>query len=136
MTRSGVVSYLRVHLCDSTRQAALDIMQGQPLPPPDQLNVLADDTMTTISSSAKYIPETTVILPEIKLTWALFKASRLVYCFVYLDCSFFDNNLVLYAAILKCNPFPVLSVKAMHAFKPQLDKHHSLRYQYSRYWFV
>lgn len=111
MTRSGFVSYLRVHLCDSTRQAALDIMQGQPLPPPDQLNVLADDTLTTISSSAKYIPETTVILPEIKVTWALFKASRLVFCFIYLDCILFNNNLVICASILKCNPFSVVSVK-------------------------
>lgn len=86
-------------------------MQGQPLPPPDQLNVLADDTLTTISSSAKYIPETTVILPEIKVTWALFKASRLVFCFIYLDCILFNNNLVVCASILKCNPFSVVSVK-------------------------
>lgn len=112
MTRSGFVSYLRVHLCDSTRQAALDIMQGQPLPPPDQLNVLADDTLTTISSSAKYIPETTVILPEIKVTWALFKASRLVFVlYTNLDCILFNNNLVVCVAILKCNPFSVVSVK-------------------------
>lgn len=104
LTQSGVASYMRVHLCDSTRQAALDVMQGQPLPPPDQLNVLADDAFSAISSSTKLIPETTVILPEINLTWALFKTTRLVlfqFLFMCLNCILFSNNkLVLCVATL------------------------------------
>lgn len=74
----AVVSYFRVHLRDSTRQAVLDVMQGHPLPPPDLLNALADDTLTVVHNSSKYIPDTSVIVPEINFMWALYKASRLV----------------------------------------------------------
>ncbi|XP_054278972.1 phosphatidylinositide phosphatase SAC2 [Macrosteles quadrilineatus] len=79
MMKDGMNSanrYLRVHLCDSTRQAVVDIMQGRPPSPPDQLNTLADDTIDVLSNSSKYIPETSVILPEINLTLALYKVSR------------------------------------------------------------
>lgn len=81
-------SYIRVHFQDSTRQAALDVMHGIPLPPPDPLNILADEAASVVPSPPLYpnYPSLTVMAPyeaELRFASAICDISRLV-CFSFL----------------------------------------------------